>query len=75
MFRMVKFNRQDMRRQHRSQALALILAALGSYLLFNVNGIEARGDKGGDDIIMTKGKLIMRGGKGRGKVHDFFELS
>ena len=28
-------------------------------------GVEAR-DKGGDDIILTKGKIIMRGGKGKG---------
>lgn len=28
--------------------------------------VEAR-DKGGDDIILAKGKIIMRGGKGKGE--------
>lgn len=54
-----------MRRQNQSQIVSLLLAVLGSYLVFNIDRIEAR--KEGDDIIMTKGKLIMRGGKGKGK--------
>lgn len=36
---------------------------IASFVL--INGVEAR-DKG-DDIILTKGKLIMRGGKDKGK--------
>lgn len=44
--------------------VALMLVAL---VKFDAKlGVEAR-DKGGDDIILTKGKIIMRGGKGKGK--------
>lgn len=42
---------------------AFMLLTMGSLMLLSL--VEAR-DKG-DDIIMTKGKLIMRGGKGKGK--------
>lgn len=43
---------------------AFMLLAAGSLML--LNSVEA-GDKG-DDIILTKGKLIMRGGKGKGRL-------
>lgn len=44
---------------------AFKLIIMGSLMLLSLGLVEAR-DKG-DDIILTKGKLIMRGGKGKGK--------
>lgn len=60
-----------MRRQNQIRIVLLMLAVLNSYLVINIGQVEAR--KEGDDIIMTKGKLIMRGGKG--KNHSIISLS
>lgn len=62
-----------MRRQNQIRIVLLMLAVLNSYLVINIGQVEAR--KEGDDIIMTKGKLIMRGGKGKGKNHSIISLS
>lgn len=35
-------------------------------IFISFNGLAEARDKG-DDIILTKGKIIMRGGKGKGK--------
>lgn len=59
---MVKFN-SNMKKIYTS--LAFLLIVLNALTLSNIGGVAAR-DKG-DDIILTKGKLIMRGGKGKGK--------
>lgn len=48
-----------------SSSLRLLVVGVCLVLLSGLGGSEAR-DKG-EDIIMTKGKLIMRGGKGKGK--------
>lgn len=44
------------------------LIVVSSFLILQLtNDVECK-DKG-DDIIMTKGKLIVRGGKGKGKFY------
>lgn len=64
--KMVKFN-LNMRRQNRNfKVLLFNLVVLSSYLMICIDSVKARKQEG-DDIIMTKGKLIMRGGKGKGK--------
>lgn len=65
-FKMVKFN-LNMRRQNRNfKVLLFNLVVISSCLMIYIDSVEARKQEG-DDIIMTKGKLIMRGGKGKGK--------
>lgn len=64
--RVVEFN-QNMKRNIQYQAFLLVF--LNTFLLLKFDCVEAR-DKG-DDIIMTKGKLIMRGGKGKGKLSSY----
>lgn len=63
---MVKLIRKMVASEVRLTFNVLVLHSL--LLLSLLSGhVEAR--QRGDDIIMTKGKLIMRGGKGKGKRH------
>lgn len=48
--------------------VSLTLVILGSLLIRDISGAEIT--KRSDDIILAKGKLIMRGGKGKGKWRD-----
>lgn len=48
------------------ETLALLVVILNALMLGNLDLVEGR-DKG-EDIILTKGKLIMRGGKGKGNL-------
>lgn len=66
---MFKFNENSSGRMraNRVGSLCLLLNALMLMLLNQLDFAEAR-DKG-EDIIMTKGKLIMRGGKGGGELN------
>lgn len=61
-----KLNRSAGNKMLLQQVMQLLILS-GFLQLFASGQVLAKDN--GDDIIMTKGKLILRGGKGRGRLH------
>lgn len=64
--KMVKTNKAAKRSGNQQTAVLMFLIMNGCFMLLS-DKVTVEASKG-DDIIMTKGKLIMRGAKGKGKI-------
>ena len=62
---MAKINRLATKNFNQTATLSFIILISCSMLLYQLQAVEAGGK--GEDVIMTNGKLILRGGKGKGE--------